>query len=91
MYAGRTTWRSITSCLAAAALVPFAHDHGNARYSEQGEVAPLRVCADPNNLPFSNKRREGFENHIAELLAHEWERPCSSAGARRCADSFARV
>ncbi|HEX8155047.1 MAG TPA: hypothetical protein VF698_18075, partial [Thermoanaerobaculia bacterium] len=24
----------------------------------------LRVCADPNNLPFSNERREGFENRI---------------------------
>ncbi|MBA3894914.1 MAG: quinoprotein dehydrogenase-associated putative ABC transporter substrate-binding protein [Gemmatimonadales bacterium] len=31
----------------------------------------LRVCADPNNLPFSNERREGFENRIAELLAAE--------------------
>ncbi|HKP46391.1 MAG TPA: substrate-binding domain-containing protein, partial [Pyrinomonadaceae bacterium] len=31
----------------------------------------LRVCADPNNLPFSNSRGEGFENKIAELLAHE--------------------
>jgi len=30
----------------------------------------LRVCADPNNLPFSNNRGEGFENKIAELLAH---------------------
>jgi mxaJ protein len=29
----------------------------------------LRVCADPNNLPFSNVRGEGFENAIAELLA----------------------
>jgi mxaJ protein len=29
----------------------------------------LRVCADPNNLPFSNKHGEGFENKIAELLA----------------------
>jgi mxaJ protein len=29
----------------------------------------LRVCADPNNLPFSNERGEGFENKIAELLA----------------------
>jgi len=29
----------------------------------------LRVCADPNNLPFSNQRREGFENRIAELIA----------------------
>jgi mxaJ protein len=31
----------------------------------------LRVCADPNNLPFSNERREGFENRLAELVAHE--------------------
>jgi mxaJ protein len=32
---------------------------------------PLRVCADPNNLPFSNARGEGFENRIAELIGHE--------------------
>ena len=31
----------------------------------------LRVCADPNNLPFSNEKREGFENRIAELVARE--------------------
>jgi quinoprotein dehydrogenase-associated probable ABC transporter substrate-binding protein len=31
----------------------------------------LRVCADPNNLPFSNEREEGFENRIAELIARE--------------------
>lgn len=29
----------------------------------------LRVCADPNNLPFSNDKGEGFENKIAELFA----------------------
>jgi mxaJ protein len=29
----------------------------------------LRVCADPNNLPFSNERGEGFENRIVELIA----------------------
>jgi len=29
----------------------------------------FRVCADPNNLPFSNAKGEGFENKIAELLA----------------------
>jgi mxaJ protein len=29
----------------------------------------VRVCADPNNLPFSNRAREGFENRIADLLA----------------------
>jgi mxaJ protein len=31
----------------------------------------LRVCSDPNNLPFSNDRNEGFENRIAELLARD--------------------
>jgi quinoprotein dehydrogenase-associated probable ABC transporter substrate-binding protein len=31
----------------------------------------LRVCADPNNLPFSNERGEGFENAVAELLARD--------------------
>jgi mxaJ protein len=33
----------------------------------------LRVCSDPNNLPFSNQREEGFENRIAELLADEMD------------------
>lgn len=35
----------------------------------------LRVCADPNNLPFSNERREGFENKIAELIGREMKLP----------------
>lgn len=35
------------------------------------EVPELRVCADPNNLPFSNERGEGFENRIAEVLGRE--------------------
>jgi mxaJ protein len=29
----------------------------------------LRVCADPNNLPFSNAKQEGFENAIARVIA----------------------
>jgi len=29
----------------------------------------LRVCADPNNLPFSNEQQQGFENKLADLLA----------------------
>jgi quinoprotein dehydrogenase-associated probable ABC transporter substrate-binding protein len=29
----------------------------------------LHVCADPNNLPMSNRQGEGFENKIAEILA----------------------
>ena len=31
----------------------------------------LRVCADPNNLPYSNSRQEGFENKIASLIARD--------------------
>jgi mxaJ protein len=29
----------------------------------------LRVCADPNNLPFSNQAGEGLENRLAQLIA----------------------
>jgi len=36
-----------------------------------GELKELRVCADPNNLPFSNQKLEGFENRIAELVAKD--------------------
>jgi mxaJ protein len=35
------------------------------------EPPPLRVCSDPNNLPFSNSRGEGFENRIAQLIARD--------------------
>jgi mxaJ protein len=31
----------------------------------------LVVCADPNNLPFSNRARQGFENKLIELLAKD--------------------
>jgi quinoprotein dehydrogenase-associated probable ABC transporter substrate-binding protein len=31
----------------------------------------LRVCADPDNLPFSNDKLEGFENKIADVIAKE--------------------
>lgn len=31
----------------------------------------LRVCADPNNLPFSNRAGQGFENQLAQMIAHD--------------------
>ena len=31
----------------------------------------LTACADPNNLPFSNRARQGFENRLAELIARD--------------------
>ena len=40
--------------------------------------AAFRPCVDPNNLPFSNARGEGFENRIAELFAAELGVPVKS-------------
>ena len=62
-----------TIALAAALLVALPGPGGPPRLRASG--VPLRVCADPNNLPFSNRRREGFENHLAALIALELGRP----------------
>ena len=37
----------------------------------QAASAAFRVCADPNNLPYSNDKLEGFENKIAALFAKD--------------------
>jgi mxaJ protein len=37
----------------------------------------LRVCADPNNLPYSDQREAGFENKLATLFAAEMGEPVS--------------
>jgi mxaJ protein len=39
----------------------------------------LRVCADPNDLPFSDAKGGGFENRIAELLARDLGVPVTYA------------
>src|SRR5262245_42949587 len=36
-----------------------------------GAAEPLKVCADPNNLPFSNRAEQGFENKLARIWARE--------------------
>ena len=43
----------------------------------EASTRELRVCADPNNLPFSNEQLQGFENRIVDLVAQELE---ASAG-----------
>lgn len=35
------------------------------------EPQDLWVCADRNNLPYSNDREQGFENKLAEMVAHD--------------------
>jgi mxaJ protein len=57
--------RAAAVCLLALLASSFAA----ARAGTPAARPPLRVCADPNNLPFSNRDGEGFENKIAERLA----------------------
>jgi mxaJ protein len=60
---GRRTWIGLTAGLCLALILL------------SGGIAPaadskvLRVCADPDNLPYSNEQLEGFENKIAAQIA----------------------
>ena len=66
--------RFLSLCCVCLFLISCAkHKSAPLATAEHFERPPgvLRVCADPNNLPFSNQRGEGFENKIAELLAHD--------------------
>ena len=46
--------------------------NGSIAEETAGKERPvLKVCADPELMPFSNKNQEGMENKIAELLAKE--------------------
>jgi quinoprotein dehydrogenase-associated probable ABC transporter substrate-binding protein len=43
--------------------------------AQAGDAAPLRVCADPDNMPYSQRDGSGFENRIARLVADDLHRP----------------
>jgi mxaJ protein len=65
-------WRHVSLTPLAPVAVAHAAPAQNAATRHPPPATPvLRVCADPNNLPFSNDRREGFENRLAELVAGE--------------------
>lgn len=57
--------------LGAACMTEYSQAASDTPSPVSSRVASLRVCADPNNLPFTNDEREGFENRIAELLARD--------------------
>ena len=48
------------------ALAPGAA--ARAQTTDLVDRSALRVCADPANMPFSNDRRQGYENKLADLL-----------------------
>jgi mxaJ protein len=53
----------------AAAIGAFAFAAGSLLAASPAYARVLRVCADPDNMPFSDKKKEGFENKLAELIA----------------------
>jgi quinoprotein dehydrogenase-associated probable ABC transporter substrate-binding protein len=56
--------------LAAALALPGGAARAQAAAGDPPRTA-FKVCQDPNNLPFSNLKGEGFENRIAELFARD--------------------
>lgn len=65
---GRLRLVRLLATLSAALLI----DQAPARpATAQPAAQALRVCADPDNLPFSHQDGSGFENRIASLLASE--------------------
>jgi quinoprotein dehydrogenase-associated probable ABC transporter substrate-binding protein len=41
---------------------------GASGFGGEASAGVIRVCADPDNMPFSNDKGEGFENKLAELI-----------------------
>lgn len=58
----RSRW-TVTIVMATLTLLAFA------AYGQSADGNEFRVCADPNNLPFSDRDGRGFENKLAELIA----------------------
>ena len=68
----RSSSARVALALLAAAALPAAS--GSAQQLETNQLKPglLRICADPDNMPLSNQKGEGFEQKIAELIGKEW-------------------
>ncbi len=69
----RRAWGEIA--LLAAFLLVMAGAVEAAEESDEANHKTLKVCADPNNLPFSNQQGEGYENKLAELFGREMGLP----------------
>jgi quinoprotein dehydrogenase-associated probable ABC transporter substrate-binding protein len=61
----------LLAALAACVSVAASAGIRSVQAAEAAGVSSLRVCADPDNMPFSNAKGEGFENKLAELIAQK--------------------
>src|SRR5258706_10299162 len=62
---------SLRGLVALLAIVSLVLQASCERSEARQTSSVLRVCADPNNLPFSNRARQGFENRIADVIARD--------------------
>src|SRR6516164_10037913 len=62
---------SVAHILPVASLFLLAAGPAAAQTGDVVDRSELKVCADPNNLPFSDEKKQGFENKVAELIGAE--------------------
>jgi mxaJ protein len=65
-----SAFRNLLVLVAIAVTGAHCSRVSTAAAAEAPPARTLRVCADPNNLPFSNQQLEGFENKLASLVAN---------------------
>jgi quinoprotein dehydrogenase-associated probable ABC transporter substrate-binding protein len=73
---GPSAFRFAGAVVAAICLLAPPRAHAAQPDPEQTQ---FRVCADPNNLPFSNEQGQGFENKLAEFVAGKLNKPVAYA------------
>lgn len=92
-----SAWKASRSTLLALTLAFAWVGPLSGQTADLVDRSALRVCADPANLPFSNRDRKGFENDIARLLGEKLDLPVlytwfpqatgfirNTLGARKC-------
>ena len=98
MSAWKVSLRRAATALAAVLVCASSFSgSGVAQTADLVDRSALRVCADPSNLPFSDKNRKGFENKLADLIGAKLEVPVlytwfpqatgfirNTLGARKC-------
>ncbi|MEJ2395271.1 MAG: substrate-binding domain-containing protein [Candidatus Thiodiazotropha sp.] len=72
---GSSVFDQALNLLLTLLLLVFATAPALAKNSNEARSQDyLTVCGDPNHLPFSNKKMEGFENKVAQLIADDLNR-----------------
>ena len=64
-------WLVAAPVVLCARVMSVHADPGPAVSTSAEDTKQLKVCGDPNNLPFSNEKLEGIENKVAAVIAKD--------------------